>query len=310
MRVHSGNAFLMRPCSISNRAAVSVTYAYLNGSFLPLEEAHVSVMDRGFLFGDGVYEVIPVYGNRLFRLAHHLKRLQNSLDAVRISNPLADDEWENILAELIKRNSGSDQAVYLQVTRGVAARRDHAFPEDTSPTVFAMSTPVPASVDIASIAGIRAITLEDNRWKHCNIKAITLLPNVMLRQEAIDAGTAEAILIKEGFAIEGAASNIFIVSDGILITPPNGPALLPGITRDLILELAANNAIPYREADIPLDELLSADEIWLTSSTREISPVIRLDDRTVGEGSPGPVWKRMISLYQDYKEALRAGRAD
>jgi D-alanine transaminase len=287
-----------------------VTYAYLNGSFLPLEEARVSVMDRGFLFGDGVYEVIPVYGNRLFRLAHHLKRLQNSLDAIRISNPLADDEWENILAELIKRNSGSDQAVYLQVTRGVAARRDHAFPEDTSPTVFAMSTPVPASVDIDSIAGIRAITLEDNRWKHCNIKAITLLPNVMLRQEAIDAGTAEAILIKEGFAIEGAASNIFIVSDGILITPPNGPALLPGITRDLILELAANNAIPYREADIPLDELLSADEIWLTSSTREISPVIRLDDRTVGEGSPGPVWKHMITLYQEYKEALRAGRAD
>jgi D-alanine transaminase len=287
-----------------------VTYAYLNGSFLPLEQAHVSVMDRGFLFGDGVYEVIPVYGNRLFRLAHHLKRLQNSLDAIRISNPLADDEWENILAELIKRNSGSDQAVYLQVTRGVAARRDHAFPEDTSPTVFAMSTPVPASVDIDSIAGIRAITLEDNRWKHCNIKAITLLPNVMLRQEAIDAGTAEAILIKEGFAIEGAASNIFIVSDGILITPPNGPALLPGITRDLILELAANNAIPYREADIPLDELLSADETWLTSSTREISPVIRLDDRTVGEGSPGPVWKHMITLYQEYKEALRAGRAD
>ena len=286
-----------------------MTYAYLNGSFLPLEEARVSVMDRGFLFGDGVYEVIPVYGKRLFRLAHHLKRLQNSLDAVRISNPLADDEWENILTELIKRNSGSDQAIYLQVTRGVAARRDHAFPEDTSPTVFAMSTPAPASVDIASVAGIRAITLEDNRWKHCNIKAITLLPNVLLRQEAVDAGTAEAILIKDGFAIEGAASNIFIVSNGILITPPNSPALLPGITRDLILELAVNNAIPHREADIPLDELLSADEIWLTSSTREISPVIMLDDTTVGEGTPGPVWKRMIGLYQDYKEALREGKA-
>jgi D-alanine transaminase len=287
-----------------------VTYAYLNGSFLPLEEAHVSVMDRGFLFGDGVYEVIPVYGKRLFRLAHHLKRLQNSLDAVRICNPLADDEWENILTELIKRNNGSDQAIYLQVTRGVAAKRDHAFPEDTSPTVFVMSTPAPASADIASIAGIRAITLEDNRWKHCNIKAITLLPNVLLRQEAVDAGTAEAILIKDGLAIEGAASNIFIVSNGMLITPPNGPALLPGITRDLILELAVNNAIPHREAGIPLDELLSADEIWLTSSTREISPVIILDDTTVGEGTPGPVWKRMISLYQDYKEALRKGQAN
>jgi D-alanine transaminase len=287
-----------------------VTYAYLNGSFLPLEEARVSVMDRGFLFGDGVYEVIPVYGKRLFRLAHHLKRLQNSLDAVRICNPLTDDEWENILNALIKRNSGSDQAIYLQVTRGVVAKRDHAFPEDTPPTVFAMSTPVSASVEIASVTGIRAITLDDNRWKHCNIKAITLLPNVLLRQEAIDAGTAEAILIKDGFAIEGAASNLFIVSNGILITPPNGPALLPGITRDLILELAANNAIPYREADITLDELLSADEIWLSSSTREISPVIRLDDTTVGEGTPGPAWKRMITLYQDYKEALREGKAD
>ena len=287
-----------------------MTYAYLNGSFLPLEEASVSVMDRGFLFGDGVYEVIPVYGKRLFRLAHHLKRLQNSLDAVRICNPLADDEWENILTGLITRNSGSDQAIYLQVTRGVVARRDHAFPEDTPPTVFAMSSPASPSADIDSVTGIRAITLEDNRWKHCNIKAITLLPNVLLRQEAIDAGTAEAILIKDGFAIEGAASNVFIVSNGILITPPNGPALLPGITRDLILELAANNAIPYREADIPLDELLTADEIWLSSSTREISPVIRLDDLTVGDGSPGPVWKRMITLYQDYKEALREGKAD
>ena len=287
-----------------------MTYAYLNGSFLPLEEASISVMDRGFLFGDGVYEVIPVYGKRLFRLAHHLKRLQNSLDAVRISNPLTDGEWENILTGLIERNSGSDQAIYLQVTRGVVAKRDHAFPEDTPPTVFAMSAPAAASAEIASVAGIRAITLEDNRWKHCNIKAITLLPNVLLRQEALDTGAAEAILIKDGFAIEGAASNLFMVSNGILITPPNGPALLPGITRDLILELAVNNAIPYREVDIPLEQLLTADEIWLSSSTREISPVVRLDDTTVGEGTPGPVWKRMISLYQDYKEALREGRAD
>ena len=287
-----------------------MTYAYLNGSFLPLEEASISVMDRGFLFGDGVYEVIPVYGKRLFRLAHHLKRLQNSLDAVRISNPLTDGEWENILTGLIERNSGSDQAIYLQVTRGVVAKRDHAFPEDTPPTVFAMSAPAAASAEIASVAGIRAITLEDNRWKHCNIKAITLLPNVLLRQEALDTGAAEAILIKDGFAIEGAASNLFMVTNGILITPPNGPALLPGITRDLILELAVNNAIPYREADIPLEQLLTADEIWLSSSTREISPVVRLDDTTVGEGTPGPVWKRMITLYQDYKEALREGRAD
>jgi len=287
-----------------------VSIAYLNGTFLPIDQAHVSVMDRGFLFGDGVYEVIPVYGKQLFRLAHHLRRLQNSLDAVRIGNPLSDTEWENVLTGLVTRNSGSEQAIYLQVTRGIAAKRDHAFPKDITPTVFAMSTPGLPAVDIESVTGIQAVTLVDSRWKHCNIKAITLLPNVLLRQEAIDAGTAEAILIKDGFAIEGAASNVFIVHNGLVITPPNGPALLPGITRDLILELAARNSIPYREADVPLEDLQSADEIWVTSSTREISPVIRLDDITVGSGTPGPLWKRMITLYQAYKEALEKGEAD
>jgi D-alanine transaminase len=283
--------------------------AYLNGEFRPLSETQVSVMDRGFLFGDGVYEVIPVYGGRLFRLTHHLKRLQNSLDGVRIANPLATEAWETMLNELVDRNGGGDQAVYLQVTRGVAARRDHAFPENVSPTLFAMSTPMAASVDSDSVTGITAITLSDIRWKLCNIKAITLLPNVLLRQQAIDSDGAEAILIKDGFAIEGAASNIFIVSNGLLITPANGPALLPGITRDLIIELAASHAIPFREADITEEQLFSADEIWLTSSTREISPVTRLDDNIISGGVPGPLWRRMISLYQDYKAAIRNGEA-
>lgn len=283
--------------------------AYLNGEFRPLSEMQVSVMDRGFLFGDGVYEVIPVYGGRLFRLTHHLKRLRNSLDAVRIANPLSTDAWETMLNDLVGRNGGGDQAVYLQVTRGVAPRRDHAFPDNVSPTLFAMSTPMAASVDSDSVTGITAITLPDIRWKLCNIKAITLLPNVLLRQQAIDSDGAEAILIKDGFAIEGAASNIFIVSNGLLITPANGPALLPGITRDLIIELAASHAIPFREADITEEQLFSADEIWLTSSTREISPVIRLDDNVIGGGIPGPLWRRMISLYQDYKTAIRNGEA-
>ena len=267
-----------------------MTTAYLNGSFLPLEDARVPVMDRGFLFGDGVYEVIPVYGGRLFRLAQHLQRLQDSLDGVRIANPLSTDAWGELLGELVKRNTGVDQAVYLQVTRGVAPKRDHAFPADTRPTVFAMSNPLPEPRNIAGEAGIHAITLPDIRWQHCNIKAITLLPNVMLRQQAIEADTAEAILIKDGHATEGAASNIFIVRNGVLVTPPKGPTLLPGITRDLILELAAGNAVPYREADIPEAELHTADEIWLTSSTREISPVVRLDDAAVGNGRPGPAW--------------------
>ena len=286
-----------------------MTTACLNGTFLPLEDACVPVMDRGFLFGDGVYEVIPVYGGKLFRLAHHLKRLENSLEAVRIGNPLSGKEWETMLMELVSRNEGTDQAVYLQVTRGVAAKRDHAFPADTRPTLFAMSTPMAAAVDIDTITGATAITLPDIHWNHCNIKAITLLPNVMLRQQAIDAGAAEAILIKDGYAIEGAASNIFIVKNRLLSTPPNSPALLPGITRDLIIELAANHSIPFHEADITAADLFDADEIWLTSSTREISPVTRLDDTVISAGKPGPLWRRMITLYQECKAAIRRGEA-
>jgi D-alanine transaminase len=286
-----------------------MSIAFLNGTFLPLEDACVPVMDRGFLFGDGVYEVIPVYAGKLFRLDHHLKRLRNSLDAIRIEKPLSNADWQSMLNELVSRNEGPDQAVYLQVTRGVAAKRDHAFPADCKPTVFAMSTPMPPSVDIDKIGGATAVTFPDNRWKLCNIKAITLLPNVLLRQQAIDAGAAEAILIRDGYAVEGAASNLFIVKDGILITPPNGPTLLPGVTRDLLIELAANHAVPFREADISEAELFNADEIWLTSSTREISPVTLLDETVISNGKPGPVWKHMISLYQDCKSAIRRGEA-
>jgi D-alanine transaminase len=286
-----------------------VPTAYLNGEFLPLSETRISVMDRGFLFGDGVYEVIPVYGGRLFRLEHHLKRLQNSLDAIRISNPLGPAEWHLMLTKLVESNDAEDQAVYLQVTRGVAEKRDHAFPADVTPTLFAMSTPMAESVDIDAIPGVSAVTLEDIRWNLCNVKAITLLPNVLLRQQAIDGGGTEAILIKNGLAIEGAASNVFIVSNGLLITPPNGPSLLPGITRDLVIELAASHAIPFREADITEQQLFDAEEIWLTSSTREISPVIQLNDRVISAGKPGPLWRRMMNLYQDHKMAIRKGEA-
>jgi D-alanine transaminase len=283
--------------------------AYLNGAFLPLDQAHVSVMDRGFLFGDGVYEVIPVYGGKLFRLAAHLKRLQNSLDAIRLGNPLSNAAWTSMLERLVTLNEDGDQSVYLQVTRGVAPRRDHAFPEDSRPTVFAMCSACLVSRDIDSEPGVSAITLPDIRWQHCNVKAITLLPNILLRQQAVDADTAEAILLKDGYVIEGAASNIFIVTDGVLKTPPNSAALLPGVTRDLVLELARSNGIPCCEVDITADELETAGEIWLTSSTREISPVVRLDTQTVGDGRPGALWNRMIRLYQTYKEAVRQGIA-
>ena len=286
-----------------------MSIAYLNGTFLPREEACIPVMDRGVLFGDGVYEVIPVYGGRLFRLEHHLQRLAGSLDAIRIGNPMRNAGWQDLLEQLVERNGGGDCSIYLQVTRGVAPKRDHAFPAGTQPTVFVMSTPMTGGNDIDCEPGIHAVTFDDIRWDYCNVKAITLLPNVLLRQQAVDADAAEAILIRNGFATEGAASNLFIIDHDLLITPPKGPSLLPGITRDLILELAANHGIPFREADIPLEQLRKAGEIWLTSSTREISPVTRLDERSIGGGKPGPHWQRMIAIYRQYTDAVRNGNA-
>jgi D-alanine transaminase len=269
------------------------------------------VLDRGFLLGDGVYEVIPVYAGKLFRLQQHLERLQHSLDGIRFDNPHTAAEWDVILNELVARNTagaGSDQSLYLQVTRGVAPRRDHAFPNTSTPTVFAMSTAL-APVDMKQLEqGIDVITLEDIRWKHCNIKAITLLANVLARQEALDSGAHDAILIRDGEANEGAASNLFIVSNGVIRTPPKGSKLLPGITRDLILELIQANQLPYEEATITETDLAQADEIWLTSSTKEILPVTSLNGQKVGNGKAGEQWRRMITIYQAFKQSLRAGQ--
>lgn len=279
---------------------------YLNGKFLPLDQARVPVLDRGFIFGDGVYEVIPVYGGRLFRLAQHLQRLDQSLAGIRLTNPLTHAQWQDVLAELVRRNTDAgnpDQSIYLQITRG-AAKRDFGLPKDLQPTVFAMSNPMPAPAAQAA-QGVAAITRPDIRWQYCHIKAITLLAANLLRQEALDQGAVEAILIRDGEVTEGAASNVFIVKNNVLITPPTGPKLLPGITRDLIVELAAAHGIACEERTITEQELRDADEVWLTSSTKEILPVTRLDGRPVAQGTPGPMWQRMIALYQDYKRTLR-----
>lgn len=288
------------------------TTVYLNGKFLPIEEACVPVTDRGFLFGDGVYEVIPAYGGRLFRLPQHLKRLQNSLEGIRLDNPLSDIDWQHILSQLLEHNRelagpDNDQSVYLQVTRGSAAKRDHAFPESVQATIYATSSPIPDPDPAIEKRGITAITLDDIRWHHCDIKAVTLLPNVLMRQQALDRNAAEAILIRNGFAIEGSASNIFVIKDGDILTPPKGKQMLPGITRDLVLELAQQHRMPYQEKDISEKTLRDADEIWITSSTREIVPVTMLDDETVGNGMPGPIWKNMIEHFRTYKKALRDG---
>jgi D-alanine transaminase len=276
---------------------------YLNGAFLPADQACVPVMDRGFLFGDGVYEVIPAYGGRLFRLDQHLDRLDRSLKGIRLPNPLNRDAWHSMLSELVARNGGGDLGVYLQVTRGAATARDHGFPQGVHATVLAMAStlgPVPETV---LTQGVEAITLDDIRWQACHIKAITLLANVLLRQQAIDRGAQEAILIRDGQAVEGAASNLFAVRDGTLHTPPIGPWLLGGITRELVLELAAENGVDAVESPITYEELSRADEIWLTSSTREIIPVTRLDGRPVGAGTPGPLWRQIYELYQRCKSS-------
>jgi D-alanine transaminase len=277
---------------------------YLNGKFLPVERAQISVMDRGFIFGDGVYEVIPVYGGHLFRLEQHLRRLARSLAEIRMPDPLSGDEWRWCLQEVVRRNGDGEQSVYMQITRGVAPR-DHAFPEEIKPTVYISSSALkPLTADVAE-HGVAAVSLPDIRWQRCDIKAITLLPNILLRQQAIDQGAVEAILVRDGQVYEGAASNLFIVKDGILITPPKGAYLLPGITRDLVLELAQVHGIDHREATITPQDLTVAEEVWLSSSSREILPVTLLDHRTVGGGRPGPLWRRMMSLYQDYKQSVR-----
>lgn len=273
---------------------------YLNGDYLPLAEAKVSVLDRGFLFGDGVYEVIPAYGGRLFRLEDHIARLNASLSAIRLELHKSADEWRAIFQPML--DGSKDQYIYLQITRGYAPKRDHGFPEQVVPTVFAMSSdikPFPGR-----ISGIKALTLDDTRWQLCNVKAITLLANLLLRQEALDQGCAEAILLRNGYVTEGAASNVFVVIDGELITPPKSNEILPGITRDVILELAQAHQIPCREDVIALEALQNANEVWVTSSIREIVPVIQVDGNPVGTGKSGSIFQKMDQLLQAYKQSL------
>jgi D-alanine transaminase len=282
---------------------------YLNGEFLPLSEAKVSVLDRGFIFGDGIYEVIPVYGGRLFRLSHHLQRLDQSLASIHMENPFSHPQWQQLLEELVERNGGGEQSLYLQLTRG-AAPRDLSIPGDTTPTLFAMSSPV-GKAEVATLRrGLRAITVKDIRWQRCDIKTISLLPNVLLRREADEAGVDEAIFVRDGEITEGSASNIFIVRNGIVTTPPKGRYLLPGITRDLVVELCGRLGVQCEVRPIDEQALFEADEIWLTSSSREIMPLIELNQQPLANAQPGPIWERVISHYQAYKQAFREGREE
>lgn len=235
-----------------------------------------------------------------------MQRLEYSLQAIKLKNPLSLSQWQSTLQQLIRFNNGLDQAVYLQITRG-SAPRDHAFPQKIEPTIFAMSNPIKPVPEKWRIEGVTAVLREDIRWKYCHIKSVALLSNVLLRQEAVESGAQEAILLRDGQLTEGAASNIFIVQKGVLVTPVEDSSLLSGITRDLVLELATEAGILCEERIISTKDLLQADEIWLTSSTREILPVTRLDDVQVGSGFPGVIWQQVDKLYQEYKEQVRSG---
>ncbi len=276
---------------------------YLNGTFMPLEDARIPVLDRGFIFGDGVYEVIPVYSRHPFRLPEHLRRLQHSLEAIRLENPLTDSQWTALMREIVARNAGEDQYIYLQITRGVA-KRDHAFPKGVKPTVFMMTSPLvtPAAEQVKQ--GVVAITANDFRWLRCDVKSVSLLANCLLRQQAVDAAATEIILFRDGYLTEGSASNVFAVRNGRLLAPPKNHLVLPGITYDVVLELAQANGVPCEVREVAEAEVRQADEIWVTSSTKEVLAVRQLDGRPVGKGAPGPVFQRVYELYQDYKRSV------
>jgi D-alanine transaminase len=276
---------------------------FLNDRFLPLADAKVSVLDRGFVFGDGVYEIVPVYSRKPFRLEEHLSRLQISLDGVRLANPHGVAGWRELIGQLVALQDFDDQSIYLQVTRGEAPR-DHAFPPGVPPTVFMFAQPLVSATVAQKAAGVCAITAPDLRWGRCNIKAISLLANVLARQQAVEAGCAETVMLRDGFLSEGAASNIFVVKNGVLLAPSPSRLILTGITYDVVLELAAAHGIPIELRAISEAELRNADELWMTSSTKEVMPIVKLDGAPVGAGEPGPLARQMDALYQNFKQQV------
>jgi D-alanine transaminase len=269
---------------------------YLNGAYLPLADARISPLDRGFLFGDGVYEVVPVHRGRAFRLPEHLARLERSLAAIRLAAPLDHEQWSAIVTRLVREGRDPEQLVYMQVTRGAARARNHVFPTGVAATVFAYSEAFPAPSTDTLTRGLSVRLLDDTRWARCDIKATSLLANVLLRQQAADAGAAEALLARDGFLTEGSTSTVFVSASGRLATPPNGHAILPGTTRDVVLELV--DWLPIDVRPIACAELETADEVWIASAGRGVLPITSIDGRAVGAGNPGPHWRRAYEAWQ------------
>ena len=273
---------------------------HLNGRFLPIEDAKIPVLDRGFIYGDGVYELVPVYRRRPFRLAQHLARLQHSLDGIRLENPHTEAEWTALVTELVAKQPFDDQGVYFQVTRGVA-KRDHAFPSGVPATVFMMSNPLttPSPAQVAN--GVAVVTAEDNRWQRCDLKTISLVGNVLMRQFAADAEAVETVMFRGGNLTEASASNVLVVLRGKIVAPPRDNLILPGITYGATYDFAQEAGMPFEMRAVPRAEALAADEMWLTSSTKEVLAVTTLDGRPFAGGTPGHLFRRMHALYQAKK---------
>jgi D-alanine transaminase len=277
---------------------------YLNGEYVALREARISPLDRGFLFGDSVYEVVPVFGGRMFLFKEHFDRLARSLREIRIENPHHNEGWLAIVEQLIARNGSGDMYVYVQVSRGAEYGRNHAFPVvAVKPTVFAMASPLPVFTEAQRNSGLSAITVEDFRWGRCDIKSTALLANVLMKQQAADAGANEAIIVRDGEVLEGASTSVFVVKGGVVATPPNSHSILPGTTRDAAVSIAKERGkVEIRK--LTLDELRQADEVWISAATRDVLPITRVDGAPIGSGRPGPVWAAVSQGFSNARRKL------
>jgi len=276
---------------------------YLNGQLTPLSEAKIPVLDRGFIFGDGIYEVIPMYAGKPFRGEQHIARLFRSLATIGIPNPHSAEQWLALIARVVQANDLSDQMIYIQVTRGVA-KRAHAFPKEVTPTVFIMTnTMVLPSAELRA-TGVACVSMEDKRWLNCQIKSTSLLGNVLAAQYAAENEVTEAIQFRDGFLSEASSSNVWIVKEGKLLAPPKDNLILEGIRYGLIEQLCAAQGIVFEARKIEQAEVFSADEVLLSSASKEVLPVVRIDDKTIGAGVPGPVYAKLYAGYQAAKQAL------
>ena len=281
-----------------------MTTAYLNGQMCPLEDARVSPMDRGFLFGDGIYEVIPSYGGQLVGLQRHLERLDNGLSAIHLANPHSASEWQGLFTSLIEANGAGNLGVYLQVTRGVSMTRAHRFPENTPATVFAYTfeIPGPSDGDPENATTYRVVTVNDRRWRRCDIKSVALLGNVLHMMEGVNAGADEVLLFNDDEELtEAAACNVFAVKNGKVFTPPLDSQKLPGVTRNMLVDILRAEGWPALEQTLHREAILTADEVWLTSSTKEVAPVVSVDDHPIGGGIPGPLWSRDQATFAKHR---------